>query len=108
MTLPGGGGPAAPAVTCPLPGRGAPRADAPSRQDLAALIALVHAGRADRHRLAVWAQDEAGLLIPAVGRLGAPERPAARVGHRPADRGVVGVAGVVVAGIELDPVPVGI
>jgi hypothetical protein len=37
-----------------------------------------------------------------------PEVPAARVADRPAQHRVTGVAGVVVAGVELDPVPVGI
>jgi hypothetical protein len=38
----------------------------------------------------------------------APEVAAARVAHRPAQHRVAGIAGVVVAGVELDPVPVGV
>src|SRR5581483_10689634 len=45
-------------------------------------------------------------LVPAVGRAGAPERAAARVGDRPADGHEVRIARVVVARIELDPVSV--
>ena len=56
--------------------------------------------------VAVGAEHDGRLVVPAVGRARAPERAAARVGDRPAQRRVVGVAGVVVAGVELDAVAV--
>src|SRR5690606_7811291 len=50
----------------------------------------------------------AALVVPGVGRARAPEAAAAGVGNRPAQRRVVRVAGVVVAGVQLDAVTVGV
>ena len=49
-----------------------------------------------------------GFVVPAVGGARAPERAAARIRGRPAQRLVVGIAGVVVARVELDAMPRGI
>src|SRR5580704_18992431 len=55
---------------------------------------------------AVQVEDGAGLGVPGRDHRVAPEVPAPRVPHRPAQHGMVRVAGEVVAGVDLDAVPV--
>ena len=71
-------------------------------------VALVDVGGLGGHRLAVAAEQHRRLLVPAVWRLGPPERPAAGVVDRPPQRLVLGITGVVIARVQLDAVPVGI
>src|SRR5215216_5462618 len=56
--------------------------------------------------LPVEPEDARGLLVPAVRSARAPERAAAYVVDRPAQRLEVRIAGVVIAGVQLDSVAV--
>src|SRR5580700_8682923 len=59
-----------------------------------------------RARAAVQVEDGGGLGVPRRDHGVPPEIAASGVAHRPAQDGMVGVAGEVVAGVDLYPVPV--
>src|SRR5207247_268745 len=70
--------------------------------------ALVDDGRLQLDELPVERGDSGALLVPGVRDGVRPVAAALRVGRAPADRLEVGIARVVVPGVELDPVPVGV
>ena len=70
------------------------------------LCTLVDIGRFDRHEITAGTDETTGLLIPAVGRPRAPERPTPQIVDRPSQRRVVRITRVIVARIELEPVAI--
>src|SRR5699024_8931836 len=62
--------------------------------------------RGEWHRRSVKVQRGGTLVVPGIDDAVSPEGPASVVVHVPALYRIVGVAGVVVAGVDLDPVPV--
>src|SRR5436853_7465689 len=68
------------------------------------LAALVHDGLTDLHGLALGVEHDGRLLVPRVRCPRTPEASASGIVHAPAQRLEVLVAGVVIAGVELDAV----